>query len=253
MKNLNILWISLLVTASILLLITNSCEKVPDDTSILVTDVDGNVYHTVTIGTQIWMVENLRTTKYNDGNNIPSIDESAAWSALTAPGTCTYNNTTNDEIINRYGRLYNWYSVNTGMLCPPGWHVPTDAEWTILDNYLMANGFNYDNSTTGNKYAKALASRAGWASSSVTGTAGNTDFNAKRNRTGFTALPAGVRDANQRIFGSFGNYGTWWSSSEGNTLNAWNRGVDYSLSSVGRFSVLKSHGYSVRCLKDSQE
>ena len=129
-----------------------------------VTDIDGNIYQTVTIGTQTWMVENLRTTKYNDNSAIPEITGAITWSNLTTPGMCTNNNTKNTDTINTYGRLYNWYAVNTGKLPPIGWHVPTDAEFTILENYLIANGFNYDGTTTGNsisnnKIAKALNSQ----------------------------------------------------------------------------------------------
>lgn len=237
------------MTTGAFLLTVNSCKK-DNNNSNKVTDIDGNVYNTVTIGTQIWMVENLKTTKYNDGNTIPNVPDATAWSSLSTPGICTYDNTTNSNTINTYGRLYNWYAVNTGKLSPTGWHVPTDAEWTTLENYLIANGYNYDGSTTNNKEAKALASNTGWASSATAGAVGNSDYAAIRNVTGFTALPGGVRDANQKIFGSIGNYGIWWSSSESNTLSAWDRGVDYSLSSVGRVNVLKGYGFSVRCLKD---
>lgn len=248
MKKKNNGWIFIFIATGMFLLTAYSCKKDDNINNNTVTDIDGNVYHSVTIGTQVWMVENLKTTRYNDGNTIPKINDIAAWSALSTPGVCTYNNTTNT--INTYGRLYNWYAVNTGMICPVGWHVPTDAEWTTLENYLMANGYNYDGSTTGNKYAKALASNTGWNSFTTVGAVGNTDYAAKRNATGFTALPGGVLDANQKTFNSIGNYGIWWSSSEGNTLSAWDRGVDYSLSTVGRLSVAKRHGFSVRCLKD---
>ncbi|MEI6062162.1 MAG: fibrobacter succinogenes major paralogous domain-containing protein [Bacteroidota bacterium] len=219
-------------------------------TKSTVTDINGNVYNVVMIGTQIWMTQNLKASKYNDGNNIPNVTDNIVWSLLTAPGSCTYNNTTNSDSINKYGRLYNWYAVNTGKLSPSGWHIPTDAEWSALGNYLIVNGYNYDGSTSGNKYAKALASDKGWNFSSNTGVPGNTDYSAKRNATGFTAVPAGVRDANQNAFGSIGYYGIWWSSSEDDYSFAWDRGVDNSLTSLGRGSVNKSHGYSVRCIKD---
>ncbi|MGB4293792.1 MAG: FISUMP domain-containing protein, partial [Bacteroidales bacterium] len=130
-------------------------------------DVDGNRYKVIMIGNQLWMAENLRTTKYNDGTPIPLVTDNTAWSNLTSPGYCWYdNNSTNKDT---YGALYNWYTVNTGKLCPSGWHVPSDDEWTIMQNYLIANGFNYDGTTYYNKYAKALASTTGWTSSAVTG------------------------------------------------------------------------------------
>src|SRR5664279_2133742 len=92
----------------------------PSPPPAVVTDIDGNVYTTVTIGTQVWMVENLKTTKYNDGTSIPNITDGAAWESLTTPGYCFYNN----EAANKttYGALYNWYTVNSSKLAPTGWH-----------------------------------------------------------------------------------------------------------------------------------
>ena len=102
---------------------------------VVVQDIDGNNYLTVTIGTQIWMAENLRTTKYNDGTAIPLVTDNTTWANLTTPAYCWYNN---DAKTNgsTYGALYNWYSVNTKKLCPTGWHVPNDTEWTTLTTYL---------------------------------------------------------------------------------------------------------------------
>ena len=134
-------------------------------------------------------------------------------------------------------------------LAPTGWHVPSDAEWTTLENYLIANGYNYDGTTTGNKYAKALASATGWYSYSSTGAVGNTDYPAKRNVTGFTALPGGYRDSDG-TFDSIGYYGYWWSATESSTNIAWCRGLDYDNSYVGRYNNIKSCGFSVRCLRD---
>jgi uncharacterized protein (TIGR02145 family) len=123
------------------------------------------------------LASNLRTTKYNDGTVIPLVTDNTAWSNLSTPGYCWYgNNAANKDT---YGALYNWYTVNTGILCPTCWHVPTDADWITMQNYLIANGFNYDGTTTGNKYAKALASTSGWTVSSITGAVGNTDYPGK--------------------------------------------------------------------------
>jgi uncharacterized protein (TIGR02145 family) len=137
-----------------------------------VTDKDGNVYHTVTIGTQTWMVENLKTTKYNDGTAIPFITDNSAWANLTTPGYCWYNNDST-TYKNMYGALYNWYAVSTGNLAPKGWHVATDAEWTTLQNYLITNGYNYDGSTSGNFIAKSLADTLIWDADTGSGTIGN--------------------------------------------------------------------------------
>jgi len=213
-----------------------------------VNDIDGNVYNTITIGTQVWMVENLKTTKLNDGTNINNVTDSIAWRSLGTPAYCWYRNDSRTN-KNTYGALYNWYAVNTGKLCPTGWHVPSDAEWKMLEDYLTGNGYNYDETTTGNKYAKTLASDVYWTSSTNIGAVGNTDYTAKRNVTGFTALPGGARSA----IGSFdyiGSYGSWWSSSEDYAHFAWGRSLSYDSEEMTRFSVTKTLGFSVRCLRD---
>jgi uncharacterized protein (TIGR02145 family) len=120
------------------------------------TDTDGNVYQTVQIGTQVWTVENLRVTKYNDGSSIPLDTSTATWGNATTPMFCYYSNTTNSDSIKKYGALYNWYVVNPlnpKKIAPTGWHVPTDAEWDTLQNNLIAKGYNWDGTTTGNNQA----------------------------------------------------------------------------------------------------
>jgi uncharacterized protein (TIGR02145 family) len=217
----------------------------PEDSTV--TDVDSNVYKTITIGTQTWMVENLRTTKYNDGTTIPNVTDAADWKDIFTDGMCTYDNNSNVDTL--YGRLYNWYAVNTGKLAPTGWHVPTDAEWATLENYLIANGYNYDGTTTGNKIAKALASKTGWQTSTSGGAVGNTDYKAKRNASGFTATPAGYRVYN----GAFLNLNlisVWWSATGFNEGNSWGRRFSYNSNSVERNMDGKSNGFSVRCVKD---
>jgi uncharacterized protein (TIGR02145 family) len=212
-----------------------------------VTDIEGNVYNTITIGTQVWMVENLKTTKYNDGTVIPLVTDNTDWGNRTTPGYCWYNN---DSAMykNIYGALYNWYTVNTGKLAPTGWHVPTDTEWTTLENYLIANGYNYDGSTSGYYYAKSLAATTDWAIDSGTGTIGN-DLT-KNNRSGFSALPGGYRNIGNGTFHYVGRYGNWWSSTEYYTGNAWYRGMYYGVSYVHRLNYDKQNGFSVRCVRD---
>jgi len=212
-----------------------------------VLDIDGNVYHTVTIGTQVWMVENLKTTKYNDGTSIPFVSDGTAWSNLTSPGYCFYNNDAVNK--NKYGALYNWYTVNTGKLAPIGWHIPNDTEWPILENYLIANGYNYDGTTTGNKIAKSLAATTDWYSSSNIGSIGN-DLT-KNNTTSFEALPGGGRHGTG-IFNDVGDAGCWWSSTEDGTIHAWFRYLNYNSSSLGEFDRAQSYGFSVRCIRDSE-
>jgi len=127
--------------------------------------------------------------------------------------------------------------------------VPTDAEWTTLENYLIASGYNYDGTTSGNKLAKSSASVAGWDSSSNTGAVGNTDYNEKRNATGFTTLPGGYRDEDG-TFNDIGKDGGWWSATATGTESARDRWLYYSGSNVNRGVYSKKNGFSVRCLKD---
>jgi uncharacterized protein (TIGR02145 family) len=246
-----------LICSSILMVLTLimhiSCNKDANNESFIdrtgeigtVNDTDGNVYATIGIGSQIWMAENLRTTRYNNGDSIPNGTD---WPNIATPAYCWYDNNVSNKAT--YGALYNWYTVNTGKLAPTGWHVPTDAEWTILENYLIANGFNYDGTTTGNKYAKALASATGWASYSGEGTVGYTDYPAKRNATGFTALPGGFR-YEDGTFSSIGDAGYWWNATEGNASGAWDRFVYYDRSDVGGDNDDKILGFSVRCIRNN--
>ena len=122
-------WLKISIIFSFLLSFF-SCEKEPE----IVTNIEGNVYKTVTIGSQVWMSENLKTTKLNDGTDIPSVTSNTEWAELSTPGYCYYDNSWSNALI--YGALYNWHTVNTGKLCPTGWHVPTDEEWTTLITYL---------------------------------------------------------------------------------------------------------------------
>lgn len=195
------------------------------------TDQDGNVYKTVTIGTQTWMAENLRTTKYNDGTAIPNVTGDGEWENLSTGAYCNYNNTTNTDTVATYGRLYNWYAVNTGKLAPKGWHVPTDAEWTELTDYLGGT------SDAGGKLKETGTTH--WNSPNTGAT----------NETGFTALPGGYRGDNGTFY-YVGGGGNWWSATESGTDGAWYRGVGYDVSNVGRGSDNKELGFSVRCLRD---
>jgi uncharacterized protein (TIGR02145 family) len=224
----------------------------------LVLDFEGNLYTTIKIGNQVWMNENLKTTKLNDGTVILSETDNASWAALRTPGYCCYNN---DEATykDKYGALYNWYAVNTGKLCPTGWHVPTEEEWTTLKNYLIANGYNYDGTTADNKIAKALAAVTGWgAVNGNEGIPGDTSYPDKRNATGFTALPGGMRwirntCSNCTLYGYFvyeGGMSTWWSS----TSDYLNSAIFYRINRnevyLFRDGDNMSQGSSIRCLRD---
>jgi uncharacterized protein (TIGR02145 family) len=208
--------------------IMHSCKK--DEVPIAVTDIDGNIYHTVTIGTQVWMVENLKTTKYRDGSNVPFVTNDIEWMRLTTPGYCWYDN---DPATYKgtYGALYNWHSVNTGKLCPIGWHIPADAEWISLMNYL--GGL----SGAGGKLKEK--GTAHWDSPNTGAT----------NETGFTALAGGCRG----IDGSFiliGQRGAWWSATELNAWSAMSMNIDYNDNKMKDIAYGKTNGMSARCIMD---
>jgi len=216
-------------------------------------DSDGNVYKTIKIGNQEWMAENLRVTRYNDGSDIPLVTDGTAWSSLTTPGYCWYNNDATNKA--KYGALYNWYTVNPAnpkKIAPAGWHVPTDAEWTVLEKYLVLNGYNWDGTTdtngvNNNKIAKSLASKTDWQIYTTQGTIG-CDLTTN-NRSGFSALPGGYRN----FYGSFGHqsyYGGWWNATELVASNAWNRNLYYINESLRRSYYSKGCGFSVRLLRD---
>lgn len=247
MKKLTKIWIYSLAIMGVFLLLTSSCKKADDNNNpATVTDIDGNVYHTVTIGTQVWLAENLKTTKFNDGSSIPLLTKNAARTDLTTPEYWWYNNDS-ATYDNPYGKLYNWYAVNDGRdLCPTGWHVPTDAEWTKLENYLIANGYNYDGTTTGNKLGKSMAATSSWFNSSTVGNIGN-DLT-KNNTSGFAGFAVGWRNGGGS-FGEVGGSAMWWSSTESSTSNAWARDLGFS-SSVDRDWFGKRCGFSVRCVRD---
>jgi len=215
-----------------------------------IVDIDGNVYHTIKIGSQTWTIENLRTTKYNDGSTIPLITNDTTWSTLTTPGCCYYNNTTNVDSIEKYGALYNWHAVNTGKLAPTGWHISTNGEWDTLQNYLIANGFNWDGTTEGNKTAKSLAANIDWKEPDTgIGTVGM-DLS-KNNKSGFSGLPTGYcYDANGQSYG-FGLFCYWWSSTSYNTQSAYCRELAFNSAGFIKCGIGKRWGLPIRLLQDA--
>lgn len=194
-----------------------------------VTDIDGNVYKTVTIGTQTWMAENLKTVKYNDGSPIPLVTDNASWSNLATPAYCWYNNE-ETTYKNIYGALYNWHTINTGKLCPTGWHVATNAEWKTMIAYLGG-------ADAGNKLQEP--GTAHWTNSNEGAT----------NKSGFTALPGGLR-VNKGEFAALGEASYWWCSTEDNPEA---RYVGYYDGGVERGSNKKEFGLSVRCIVGASE
>lgn len=199
-------------------------------TGTTVTDIDGNVYHTIKIGTQVWMVENLKVTKYNDGTPIPLASDSSAWSNQTTPGYCWYKNDAPTN-KNTYGALYNWSTVKTGKLCPSGWHVANNDDWATLIGYLGGE------SVAGHKLNESGS--AHWQRPNAGAT----------NESGFTALPGGCR-SNDGTFSYIGYYGYWWSHNEYDTYSACFINMYYCNGYAYQFHCNKNGGCSVRCLKD---
>ena len=217
------------------IIILSSCSKSdlsnsPTDTG-KVTDKDGNVYKTVTIGTQVWMTENLKTTKYKDGTAIPLVTDNTAWANLVTPGYCWY---VNDPTTykNPYGALYNWHTVNTGKLCPTGWHVPTDDELTILTNQWGGNVI------AGGKLKEVGITH--WINPNIGAT----------NESGFTAVGGGYRYPTNGAFLDIGDTGVIWSSTVLSGTQVWSMDLHCYNSGVARNDHNKLYGFSVRCIKD---
>ena len=210
-----------------------------------IVDIDENYYNIITIGTQVWITENLRTTKYTDNTNIPPVTDNTVWAALITPAYCWYNNDLTYK--DTYGALYNWYAASTGKLCPTDWRVPSDSDWTILTDYLINNGYGYGNS--GDQIGKSMAAKSGWTTSATAGTIGNDQ--ASNNRSGFTAIPEGDRSPINGDFSILGRDGTWWSSTTYDIGNAWSIGLSCNLSTANRNYCNKTSGFSVRCVRDS--
>ncbi len=206
----------------------NFKTSAPDGTTGTLT-YNSYTYKTVYINGKEWLAENLLTTAYNDGTAIPNVTEKAAWAGLSTGAYCWHSNDINNK--STYGALYNWHAVNSGKLAPTGWHVPTDAEWTALTDYLggldVAGGKLKETGTTH------------W----------NSTNNGATNETGFTALPGGSRSHTGAFF-SIGEHGDWWSTTEFDTQNAWIRRLSYNYRNVQRYSYSKGYGYSVRCVRD---
>jgi uncharacterized protein (TIGR02145 family) len=221
--------------------ITNGIEEIHSDAKLILGNIfidarDGKKYKEVKIGSQIWMAENLRATKYNDNTEIPLVADNTAWGfdnnnwdIRTHPAICWYRNDSTTNIV-----IYNWYTVGTGRLCPIGWHVPSDSEWTILTDYLGGE------SVAGGKLKE-------------TGTMNWSDpNNGATNEYGFTALPGGYRSSTGE-FDNLDTYSTWWSSTTIviDTLGAYTRYLVNKYTNLFRDGNGKVIGYQVRCLKDN--
>jgi uncharacterized protein (TIGR02145 family) len=199
-----------------------------------ITDIDNNNYHIVKIGTQVWMEENLRTTRYNDGSLISNIKDGYDWEEATTGAYCTYNNTSKADSISTFGLLYNWYAVNTGKLAPTGWHVPSEADWNTLINYVGGGGI------AGRRLKETGISHWLYPNSGAS--------NDKR----FTALPSGGRYAYASEFMGIGGICGFWSISTCpyNNLLATTYFMYYNDSRCDWTYYSKQNGYSVRCIRD---
>lgn len=241
-----------LVVLGLMIMLSNGCKTDEPIIENTVTDIDGNVYHTVKIGTQTWMVENLKTTKYINGNGatIRNVEDAYTWNHLLADGYCNYDNKEANGL--KYGRLYNWYAVtDSRQLAPKGWHVSTEEDWTTLINYLIANGYNYDKTKDDNRAAKSLAATTDWTTFIGTGAIGN-DFK-KNNSTGFSALPGGCRSFSypDATFDGLNISSYWWSIVPDDIYSfPYGRSLVNNSSYVFRNTYSKQTGFYVRCVKD---
>lgn len=226
----NVRWIVLLI-----ILLYIACHTPTEyDRGIIpsprpVTDIDGNMYETVNIDENIWMAENLRVTRYRTGDPIPYIDGMAEWGALENGAVVHYENA--DIYNNMYGKLYNWYAaIDRRGICPIGWRVPTEEDWTALANSL--GGIE----TAGGKM-KARGTRD-WANPNVAAT----------NESGFSGLPGGTRRYDGEFMG-IGEIGFWWSATQTGPVSAWSRGLYHAERRLIKANHSKNHGFSIRCIK----
>jgi len=211
---------------------------------MIVVDVDGNKYETVTIGTQTWLKRNLRTTKLNDGTPIQNITGNTAWIGATDDAFCWYNNDS-ATYADKYGALYNWYTVSSGSLCPTGWHVPTDNDWKTLEialgmDPIAADGINDRGTDEGGKLKQTGTEN--WDAPNTGAT----------NSSGFTAVPNDTRRSTDGGFSySPGNIATFWTSSEYQPGSIYLRSLNASTSTIYRKATYDIHtGSAVRCVKD---
>jgi uncharacterized protein (TIGR02145 family) len=206
-----------------------------------VADIDGNVYNTISIGTQVWMAENLKTTRFRNGVLIGTTTPATLKISL---GSYQWAYDGNESNVETYGRLYTGYAITDSRnVCPTGWHVPSDAEWTTLTSYLISNGYGYEGS--GDDIAKSMAATSGWKpyGNVDVGEVGNDQ--ASNNSSGFSAVPGGYRGMYYSNFFEIGNRAVWWSSNGSS-----NRSIHFYLSNVVSGGGNGADAFSVRCLKD---
>jgi len=220
----------------------NGNFPIPDDVLI---DIDGNLYHTILIGEQIWIAENLKVTHYRDGTAITNVTNNNDWTALTTEAYCIFNNNASNE-VDTYGALYNGYAVtDIRNIAPVGWHVPTDDEWKELEMYLGMSQTEVDQSDwRGINEGSKLADNTDLWNDGVL------ENDQEFGSSGFNALPGGYRIYSYGTFHDEGAFGKFWSISESGGNYPYNREIVNELSSVGRVASNKNYGFAVRLLKD---
>ena len=204
-----------------------------------VTDIEGNLYKTVVIGTKVWMAENLRVTEFNNDGEIPLVSDAIDWIVLDGPGYCWFNN---DSSYNAplYGALYNWFAANTSNICPTGWHVPTDAEYSALEVSLGLPQADIDIwGWRGTDHGSKMKSTTGW-NAGQNGT----------NTSGFTALPGGYRYYTDGTYQGQNSYEYFWTASQHDAERGWYRLLDGNNTGVYKASTDKRAGKAIRCVKD---
>ena len=217
--------IAFLVTFTLFLSCSNSMSSPDGIISGEVSDIDGNIYKTEKIGKQWWMTENLKVTRFSNGDSIRIISNNNEWSKLRSAGYCNYGDDTSNVAV--FGRLYNWYAVNDNRnLAPEGWHVASDEDWQQLEMYF---GMPH-----------SQADSIGFRGS---------DEAAKLKESAFAVIPSGFREPDGD-FAQIGTFAYWWSSTEFCTLNAWLRGMSINYGKISRNFDSKIQGFSVRCVKD---
>lgn len=212
-----------------------SCNQ-EDNEPATVTDADDNVYQTVAIGNQVWMAENLRTTRYRNGDLIPYITDDTDWTNLSTPGYCWHAN--DAQLSLTLGALYNWYAIQSSAnICPEGWHVPTNGDWQTLFDHLGGN------SVAGGKLKEVgtLEDMTGYWYAPNTGAT---------NESGFGARSGGPRSYSNGMFGSRGLNAYFWSSTELDVDKAYARALGNSTAGVISSSYDKRNGHFCRCVKD---
>jgi uncharacterized protein (TIGR02145 family) len=231
MKKKSRIWVAVLTVIGVVLVIHSSCKKADDNTSNNVSDKDGNVYKTVTIGNQVWLAENLKTTKYQNGDLIGTTTTST--SDISGENTPKYQwpSGGNESSVGIYGRLYTWYAVaDSRNICPTGWHVPNNIEFSTLMSNLGGDDI------AGGKLKETGTTH--WASPNTEAT----------NESGFTALPGGYRGYEGSYY-FVGYTGYWWTATEADANNAWYRGLYYNGIYDHNLSNAKKAGFAVRCLQ----